>query len=167
MKAIFTFTPKKGYNLRDVMFDLIEDSDFLRYLQEMSETQLTMEIKPTSKRSEKELMYAYYHKVVLGAAMEAFSNDGWESMDKVKADYMLKAELAKDVMYNAKEDKEEYFLEDKSKMSKKRLGKFINDCILFLEIEKGVNVPESDEYKHFNSSGMMGFKTINNNKDNF
>lgn len=163
MKATFNFTPKFGYNLRDVMGSLADSEDFKKYLQEMSDTELVLEIKPAAKLSPKQRMYNYYHKVVLGVAMQAYTDDGWEAVDKEKADHLLKQECAMELMYNEKEDREESYPEDKSKMNKKRLAKFVTDCILVLH-NKGYQVPESDEYLHFMQTGEMGFKSVSNNK---
>jgi hypothetical protein len=167
MKGIFKFTPKEGYNLRDILFDLIHNQDFIRYLKANVGNPLIAMFSPAKNQSEKEQMYAYYHKVVLGVAMQAFTDDGWEGVDKVKADHLLKSMFAKDIMYNHKTGKEEVYLEDKSAMNKGRLIKFITDCIIWLEIERGVAVPDADEYKAYKQTGISGFKSIKNNNTDF
>lgn len=145
MKTNLTFTPSKGPNLRDKLGDLVHNQDFIDYLTEMADTELYVEIKPKAKLSEKQMMYNYYHKVILGVAMEAFTNLGWEDMDKQKADHVLKAQCACGTMVHNGE--EHVYLEDKSRMPKKRLSKFLNDCILFLEKDLNCRVPESGPYK--------------------
>jgi hypothetical protein len=164
MKAKFTYKVLEGYNLRDILHHLITQKDFMDYHKEMAGQELQMEIKPIGRTSEKLQMYDYYHKVILGVAMKAYEDLGWESMDKVKADYFLKAECAKDIMYNAKEDREEIFLLDKSAMTKARLHKFLTDCINYLELELGYRVPDADEWKTWQQTGMRGFKSVNKNK---
>ena len=101
-------------------------------------------------------MYAYYHKVILPVAMEVYSNDGWESVDKIKADYLLKAECAKEPLYNPKTDEESIYMLDKSSMNKDRLRKYIIDCVTFLEQEKGMRVPDSESYLFELSTGYRG-----------
>lgn len=160
MRAKFTFKIRKAINLRDRLYELINQKDFLDYLEEMGDQEVVMDLKPSVRSSDKLRMYDYYHKVVLGSAMRAYEDEGWESMDKVKADYMLKAECAKDVMYNPKSDTESIYLIDKAAMNKERLRKYITDCIYYLEIEKGVRVPDSAEYKAFQQTGIKGFKSI-------
>ena len=145
MKAQFTFRPNKGPNLRDKLGSLVHNQDFIDYLTEMADTELYMEVKPLAKLTEKQMMYNYYHKVILGVAMEAFTDLGWEDMDKQNADHVLKAQCACSTMIQNGE--EHVYLEDKSRMTKKRLSKFLNDCILFLEKDLNCRVPESGPYK--------------------
>tara|TARA_R110000803_G_scaffold85381_2_gene151742 strand:+ start:403 stop:900 length:498 start_codon:yes stop_codon:yes gene_type:complete len=161
MKATFTFKPRISPNLRDMLYDLVEQKDFIDYIQESAykSSELILDLKVANRRNEKQMMYAYYHKVILSSAIRGFSDLGYEAMDKVKADYLLKAECAKDVMYNSKTDSEVIFLEDKAAMNKDRLLKFITDCIHFIEIELGVRVPDADEYKNMMTTGISGFKS--------
>lgn len=163
MKIQITFTPGKGYNLRDKLGDLVHNQDFMDYLTEMAETEIYMEMKPKAKLSEKQMMYNYYHKVVLGTAIQAFTDLGWEDMDKVKADHVMKAQCACGTM--VRDGEEHVYLEDKSRMNKKRLHKFITDCINFLEKDLGYRVPESEPYKNKEAFGYA-FKSIKPN-DNF
>jgi hypothetical protein len=165
MSALFTFTPRQGYNLRDIMFELISNKDFILYLKENADKRLVMELYEKASKSDKDLMYAYYYKVILKCAIDAFTNDGWEGVDKVKADHLLKTLFAKGLMRNKKTGEEEMYLEEKSKMPKARLLKFMTDCIIFLEVEKGISVPDADEYKSFIQTGMTGFKSIKNQRD--
>jgi len=85
-------------------------------------------------------------------------------MDKVKADYFMKAECGKGIMYNPITEAEEVYLLDKARMNKDRLRKFIMDCITFLEIEKGAKVPDSSEYMMELRTGFSGFKSVKKKK---
>ena len=163
MKTNLTFTPGKGLNLRDKLGDLVHNQDFMDYLTEMADTELYVEIKPKAKLSEKQMMYNYYHKVILGVAMEAFTNLGWEDMDKIKADHVLKAQCACGTMVQNGE--EHVYLEDKSRMPKKRLSKYLNDCILFLEKDLNCRVPESGPYKDKERFGHA-FQSVSKLKPN-
>ena len=96
MEAIFIFTPKESFNSKEMIEDLSRQRDFQSLMKGSIGTELSVTIKPLARIPEKERMYAYYHKVILPVAMEVYSNDGWESVDKIKADYLLKAECAKD-----------------------------------------------------------------------
>jgi hypothetical protein len=160
MKAIFTFTPKKSLSIYEVTDDLFLQDDVRTYLRGMVGKELTVEFKETAKLSEKVLLYAYYHRVVLKVAIDCFENDGWTSMDKVKADYILKAQCGKEIMYNEKTNQEQVYLFEKSAASKKDLYDFICRCITFLEVERGYTVPDSDSYLFKKSTGLDGFKKV-------
>ena len=164
MKITFRFIPGRGPNLRDKLSTLIENDDFYNYLAEMSETEIAMELKPAVKLSEKQQMYAYYYGPLLSVAINAFSDLGWESMDKEKADHLLKEQCATGIMI--KNGKESTYLEDKSGMTKKRLHKYITDCILFLEQDLGIqNIPDAETFKYKESTGY-NFKSISKKKFN-
>jgi len=160
MKQFFNFTPQKGYNLRDKLSELIQDEEFSKYLTHMAETPLRMELRPQVKSSSKQALYDYYHGVLMHVAIQAYTDAGYELMDEVKCDYLLKAECAKGTMTTP--NGEEFYLLDKSKMDKKRLIKFVNDCILHLEHNLGVppeNIPNSEEYKSMLKHGVA-FKSL-------
>jgi len=141
MNAIFSATPKRGRLVFDNLIDL-ED-----YCIENDMVSLTVHIKHASKISEKQKMYNFLHGPILDYAVVGFTNAGYEMMDKVKALYKLKAEFGKEVLFNTKTGKEEYYFIELSKAPKKRLLKFIQDSLFFLESELGQRVPDSQEYK--------------------
>lgn len=147
MEVIFQFTVREGFRLSDQLSDLIQNRDFKNYLKSQEGKVLSMSLIPAVKQSEKDQLYAYYHRVVLGVAMQCFSDDGWVGVDKVKADYMLKAECAKSIIYNSKTGEEDIYLEDKKDMNKERLYKYVSDCINFLEMERGYKVPDSQSFR--------------------
>lgn len=162
MEAIFNFKIEDNAGSPHVlpgpiqMLDsLLCKTDFNRFLLEHRGKDMVMTLSPTAKTSEKERMYAFYHKVVLGIAVEVFTDMGWESVDKVKADYMLKAECAKGIMFNKKTGEEDIYLEDKQSMTKERLHKYISDCIHFLETEAGVRVPDGSGFRREDSEGFI------------
>jgi len=165
MNAIFTFTPKESFNSKEMMEDLSSQKDVQTYMQGTFGKEVTIEMNLSTKIPEKARMYNFYHRVILGVAMKCFTNDGWESVDKVKADYLLKAECGKGMMYNAKTGEEEIYLLDKSRMNKDRLHKYITDCITFLEVEKGYKVPDSSSFLAELRTGIKGFKSVNSKKD--
>lgn len=164
MTAIFEFIPKTHPSIREVTDDLLSQVDFQTFVRSNVDTKLRVELSPAVSHSEKEQLYAYYHKVVLNIAMQVYSEDGWEGMDKVKADYFLKAECAKDIVFNKKTGREEVYLLDKASMNKDRLRKYVYDCIVFLEVEKGARVPDSAAYKMELRSGISGFQDVNSRK---
>jgi hypothetical protein len=160
MEAIFFFKVSDSVNMSDRIRSLIIQDDFYKFLSENINSELRVSMIKSNKISEKQQMFDYYHKVVLGVAIQVFSADGWEGMDKVKADHFLKQECAKGLVYNYKLDREEIYFEEKSKMNNKRLHKYITDCIIFLEVEKGARVPDSDSYKLEQQTGIKGFKNV-------
>jgi len=155
MEAIFKFKILEESSPVQMLRDLFNNPDFRPFLWEHKGKEVVMTISPAAVLSEKEQMYAFYHKVVLSSAISAFTEAGWEAMDKVKADYMLKAECAKGIMYNKITGQEEAYLEDKSAMNKARLHKYISDCIHLLEADFGVRVPSADEFREPDEEGFI------------
>lgn len=142
MDALFYITGKCGKLIPDNRYDLET------YLLENEGEELLMSIKPVAKTSEKMRMYAYLFGIVMEAAVRGFTYQGWQGMDKVKARYRLQAEFCKAEMYNEKTDTVEIFLEELSGMSKKRLYKFLMDCIWYVEENLQQKVPDSSRYKN-------------------
>lgn len=164
METIFKFIPVDSPSSLKLSEGLTSQEDFQRFLRFNTGKSVTGTFCLTEKLSEKERLYAYYHKVILNIAIELFSGDGWEAVDKVKADYLLKAECAKSIMYNRKTDTEEIYLIDKASMNKDRLRKYIIDCITYLEVERGCIVPDSSSYMMELKSGISGFVNVNQKK---
>jgi len=165
MKIHFNFTPRQGYNLRDKLGSLINDEEFVKYLTHMAETPLRMDLRPEVKANSKQALYDYYHGPFMSVAIQAYTDAGYELMDEVKCDYLLKAECAKGTMTTP--DGEEFYLLDKSKMDKKRLVKFVNDCILHLEQNLDVpadKIPDAEAYKSMLAHGVA-FKSLKHLKD--
>jgi hypothetical protein len=161
VEAIFYFTPKQSPNLRDKLSDLISNEDFIKYLTENHGVEIKVSMKPRAKDSDKVQMYAYYHGPLLDVAVNMFTDMGYECMDKIKADYLLKSECAVSTM--VKDGEEMPYLEDKAAMDKKRLLKYIGDCIFFLE-SHGYTTPDSDTYKNMIQYGRS-YKTAKSFND--
>lgn len=153
-EAIFSFVPQLGINARDILSDLISNEQFIMFAKQYPNEELQLNCKLKNNKIGKENMYEYYHKVVLGVAVMYFDNAGWAPVDPVKADCLLKNECAKIEVYNKKTNELRIIVEDKANMTKDRLWKYINDCILFLQ-EEGYTVPESIQYTH------PGYKLVN------
>jgi hypothetical protein len=131
----------------------------------MQGKEVRMELRPAVKAGTKQAMYDYYHGPFMAIAIQAYTNAGYEGMDEVKCDYMLKAEVAKGTMTTP--EGEEIYLLDKSRMTKERLIKFVNDCIDHLIINLDVpkeNIPDSEMYKNMMSTGHA-FKSVKNIKN--
>jgi len=164
MRIKFNFTPRFGYNLRDKLFDLLNNEDFFKYLSHMVDKEVVMELKPAVKKGTKQALYDYYHGPFMAIAIQAYTQAGYEGMDEVKCDYLLKAEVAKGAMTTP--EGEQVYLLDKSKMTKERLIKFVNDCIDHLVINLDVpqeNIPDSEMYKNMMNTGRA-FKSVRNIK---
>jgi hypothetical protein len=164
METIFKFTPKDAFSSKIMAEDLTDQKDFQTFMKMNIDKSITATFSLTEKLSEKQQMYDFYHKVILGVAIQAYTNDGWEAVDKVFADHLLKAECAREIKFNSKTNKEEIYLLDKSRMNRDRLHKFITDCITLLEVEKGYRVPDSSEYLMELATGISGFKSVNSRK---
>lgn len=152
------FSPRKGENFRDIAYELVNSEDFIKYLKHMTDTPLAITIEPASVKSEKEQMYAYYQKVILSVAIDFFTDQGWERIDKDIADELLKTYTAKDYVINLKTGEKTQYLRPKRRMPKAELSQYINQCIIFLE-SNGYKVPESADYKITLATGISGWST--------
>jgi len=153
-----SFKVGKGANLRDLLFNLIHNSDFEKYLRHMQGEEVVVSFEPAANKTEKEQLYAYYQKVVLSVAVQFFLDMGWNGMDRDTADNELKKLLSKDFIVNAETGEKITKVKGKSKMPKKELWQYIYNVIMFLE-EQGYSVPESGDYKNKALTGIDGFKT--------
>jgi len=132
---------------------------FVKYHKQFDDTEFAMATKPVSNYSEKERMYAYYHKVVLSACSIGLTEQGYEDVDKVFADYYLKSQCAKAKKYNSITDTEEIYLEDKHTMGKDKLREYIDKCIQHIESTFEVEVPDSRVWKA-NTTGYKSLKEM-------
>jgi len=154
MKIHFNFTPKFGHNLRDKLGELIYNEEFIKYLSHMQGKEIRMELKPAVRSNTKQALYDFYHGPLMAVVISTYTDAGYELMDEVKCDYLLKAEFAKGTMTTP--NGEEVYLLDKSKMNKDRLVKFVNDVITHLEMDFGVppeKIPDAKAYKELMNTG--------------
>jgi len=123
------------------------------FLHSINGKKLTVTIEEEAGRTDKEKLYAYYHKVVLRQhALPAMRNAGYICKDEVEISYHLEAMFAK--VYVKKPDGTyNIATENKSKMTKDRLLTFVVDVIHFLETELGEMVSDSEEYKIWKQTG--------------
>ncbi len=160
MKAHFTFTPVEGHTTRGMAKELIMKTEFRSYMFENLNTELIVTIQPKVKSQEKLRMYAYYRGPLLDVAMMGLVNAGYEGMDKAKAHYFLSSYCAKEMMIRKGE--EFPYILSVGDMSKKRLHKYIVDCIHFMEANLDIrSIPDAEEYKNAEKFGE-GFKKVEN-----
>ena len=119
--------------------------DFAKLLTETAGEDLIISVKPKAKSAEKLRMFAYYHGPVLHCAMMGFTAMGYDGIDKVKAEYLLRAEFAKDFIKKP-DGSYQVIMLDRSAMTKARFLKYLQDCLLFIENDLKMNVPDSEEY---------------------
>lgn len=123
-----------------------QQNDVYAYCVEHSGEDLMVHFEPEAQVSPKMKLYAFYYANILECAVVGYTYAGWEAVDKVKADYLLRAELAKDFIKRPDGTYEPIML-DKKNMSKARLLKLVQDAIFFIENDLQVRVAGSDEYK--------------------
>lgn len=152
MEAIFKCNCKNGKLLFHNVYDLE------RYATLNEGEELIVSFKPLAKVGVKVRMYAFYHGPLLDCAMIGYIRQGYEGLDKVKVDYLLRAEFAKDFLVKPNGEAIPIML-DKRQMTKDRLFKFITDCLFFIETELEMEVPDSQEYL-INKSTSRNFKRI-------
>lgn len=153
MSKIFGARPLEG------TINFFNSDEVVRYLNSKHGIEQTITFEDTEKRTEKDKMYAYYHKIVLRQhAVRAFRSAGYVCKDEVEVSYHLEAMFAK--MYVKKPDGTYNIVtENKSKMTKDRLLTFIVDVIHFLETEMGEVVSDSEEFKIWKQTGKKLTKT--------
>lgn len=125
--------------------------DLERYLIEHRDEELFIHIELAAKLSQKMQMYKFYHRVILQCAVIGYTAVGYEGVDNVKADYLLRSEFAKDFIKGPKGW--EPIILDKRNMTKARLHKYLEDCIFFIENELQQGVPDSEAYKINKATG--------------
>lgn len=145
-EAIFTFHAKDGKAVYHNVYD------YERFLRENEGVELYGTYKQANKLSEKWKMYNYYYGIILQCAILAFTKAGYSGIDKVKADYLLRAEFAKDFILGPN-GKQTVIMLDKSGMTKARLLKLLQDCIHHLEEDYQQEVPDSTEWKMKKETG--------------
>lgn len=154
MKAIFTSTPKDG------KFIFENTVDTHKYCLENEGVELTHEIYPTAKISEKQKMFNYLFGPLMETSVQAYTYGGWPGMDNVKVRYLLQCEFAKEEMATPDGEIITYPI-DLKKMDKARLLKFIQDIIFHLESVFGFSAPDSVKYKMMKLTGR-NFTTVKN-----
>jgi len=154
MEAIFRSLCKDGK-----IIDLNLEEERMYAIQHDGE-EIIKEYRLSSRVGPKMRMYAFYHKVILHLAMIGFTYSGEPGVDKVKADYLLRAEFAKDFILR-KDGSYTPIMIDKKDMSRQRLYKFMQDCVFFIESHLQQRVPDADEYR-VNKGGKYNFKKVEN-----
>lgn len=145
METIITGAPVGSFPNMSIAWD--DHLNVQIYLSKLRGEKLSFNVTVVSKMSEKMKLYRYLHKAVLPVLLEELVRDGWENMDLVAADSVLKNLIARQPVYNSKTKEEGYILIDKKDMNKGRLLKYVVDAIHFLESQYGRVVMSGDEYK--------------------
>lgn len=128
------------------VFDLFaEKRAFINFIFENKGKQINVVLEADKRTSKKLQMYAYLNGVLIPFATKLFRQSG-DMVDSGQTMINLKVMFAKDII-TTKEGDTALILLSQSDMNKDRLLTFIKDIILFLEMEFGVDVPDSDEYK--------------------
>lgn len=152
-EAIFTVLSVDG------KLNLSNNDDLHKYCLEHEGRVHRMMLQPIETLSDKERLYAFVFGPMMACAVNGFASAGWEGIDKVKARYMLEAELCKEEVFNKKLNKTEIIIIPVSGMNKERLLKFAVDACHFLEVELGQSVPDSQAWKLKLQTGKH-FKTV-------
>lgn len=144
--ATFFFTQKsESQNVSDMLRGLTSQEDFQDVLKQFSGREIKVTLELIDSKKSKANMMAYYHKVLIPIARECFK-ESYEVVDDVLADVLLKCECAKAFQYD-KKGNELVYTEDKHTMSKKRLHRFLSDCITFLEVNFSARIPDAMTWK--------------------
>lgn len=114
--------------------------------------------KLKAKLSELMRMFAFYHGPLLECAVIGFTYRGYEGIDKVKADYLLLAEFAKDFVKKP-DGTYQVIITSKARMNKARFLKYLQDCIFYIENELQQTIPDSETYRLSKASGRK-FKRV-------
>jgi hypothetical protein len=126
--------------------------DMNSYCIEHEGEELFVHVEPAVQLSSKMKLYAFYHVNILECAVIGYTAAGYEGIDKVKADYLLRAEFAKDFI-KLPDGSYKPIMLDKKGMTMPRLLKYVQDCIFFIENELQIRVPEAEEFKLKKATG--------------
>lgn len=139
MEAIFDFKSKDG------KLTALNPEGFRKYCLEVNDEIISGEYTIAAQLPEKIRMYRYLMGPLMYCAIEALTAAGYSGIDKVVAEYHMRAQFAKS-SYMKPTGEEEVYLLEKKNMSKKRLHKYITDIIFYLETEFGQTVPDAEFY---------------------
>lgn len=154
--ALFFFKVKESPNTSDNISGLTSQIDFQDCLKHFAGKNVKITIDLIDEKKSKSNMMAYYHKVLIPIARECFK-ESFEVVDDVLADTLLKCECAKKESIDKKGNSIIY-TEDKHNMGKKRLHRYLSDCISFLELQYGVRIPDATSWKI--GGNLDGFTSI-------
>lgn len=130
----------------------LNTEDWHKFAIENDQQDLVITMKQKARTGEKMRMYAYYHGPLLECALIGYTYAGWEGLDKVKVDYLLLAEFAKDFLKRPDGSYQPVII-SKASMTKARFLKYLQDCIYFIEQELKQSIPDSDEFKMRKATG--------------
>lgn len=157
MEGLFNITPTNG------MLP-IKNGDLTKYLTEKEGVLQLVKFKDFAKSTEKERSFAFLFGPTMSCAVDGFTAQGYEGMDKVKARYLLESMFCKAEAYNPKTGKVSVYTESVAHMGIKRLHKFIGDVLFFLEAELGQRVPDAEAFKKKVSTGR-DYESVKNIKE--
>lgn len=119
---------------------------FRRYLIENTGHKLLGQFNHEANTSEKERMYNYFHGPFLSAYISAMEHAGYQGITKPVAEDILKKLYAFEYYHNPLTLQREKRLLSKRDFSKKRMLKFLKDCITHLEMDLEWEAPDSEHY---------------------
>ena len=123
--------------------DLLFQEDFINYLKENKDINITMSMEHTMSKGEKKRMYRYLNGPLIKAVMEAKRAAG-EPKDKVECMLEMKCLFAKDII--SVEGTSHAVIMSQGDMTKQQLLRFIQDIIYHLEENYGYQAPDSASY---------------------
>ncbi len=131
--------------------------DMDSYCIEHEGEELFVHVEPMVQVPEKMKMYSFWYCNILECAVIGYTAAGYESIDKVTADYLLRAELAKDFVKKP-DGSYQVIMLDKKNMTKARLHKLLSDAIFYIESNLDIRVVEAEEYKLKKATGINFIK---------
>jgi hypothetical protein len=144
-KIITNVTFKRESSLKDMMIRLTDIRSLTSFLFSKRGEELTITVEETTSIENKRRMYNYLNGVLMPFVMKVKRDQG-EVLDKVECMIAMKMMFAKDIIAD-NDGSDVFVLLSQRDMTKSRLVDFINDIVSHVEMEYGVAVPDSDEYK--------------------
>ena len=126
--------------------------DIRMYCIEHDGEDLFVHFQQEAKTADKYKMYAFWYTNILECALLGYTAAGYENLDKVHCDYLLRSELAKDFIRKP-DGSYQVIMLDKKNMTKPRLHKLLQDAIFFIENDLQIRVPGSEEFKLKKATG--------------
>ena len=144
-KIITNVTFKKDNTLKDMLVKLSNVRSLVQFLFSKRGEELTITVEETTSIENKRRMYNYLNGVLIPFVIKVKREQG-EVMDKVECMVAMKMLFAKDIIPD-NDGSDVFVLLSQRDMTKSRLIDFINDVVSHVEMEYGVQVPDSDDYK--------------------
>jgi len=144
MKGIFKAIPRENADFREILRPLFKQEDFRKYILDNVGNELIFTIDRSADKNEKIRMYSYFNGVVVPAYVKVKQDIG-ELISKADAILELKIMFLRDVYVDSKGE-EHVYVKSQSDLTKPEYVLFLQQVLMYLEVEYGMLPPDSERY---------------------